>query len=257
MNKKIPKLSAIIITKDEQDRIKACIESLSFCDEIIVIDNNSTDKTREQSLKAGARVISYSGASFAEIRNVARESCIAEWILYIDADERVSDELKKSIRSALLDGSDTYVAYRIKRKNTYLGVEFAYVEHIIRFMRRSALLHWEGKVHETAIINGRVGDLDGYLFHDTHRTLTEMVEKTNSWSMVEARLRYEAGHPPVFWWRIIRVMITGFFDSYIYKGGWRSGKTGFIESMYQSFSMFITYAKLYELQRDNKLTVNN
>jgi hypothetical protein len=76
-----------------------------------------------------------------------------------------------------------------------------------------------------------------------------MVQKTNSWSDIEARLRLEANHPPVSWWRIIRVMITGFVNSYFSQQGWRAGTVGFIESIYQAYSIFITYAKLWELQQ--------
>jgi len=75
-----------------------------------------------------------------------------------------------------------------------------------------------------------------------------MVAKTNEWSVVEARLRLDAHHPPVVWWRLVRVMITGFWESFVRNGGWRAGTVGFIESIYQGYSMFITYAKLWEMQ---------
>jgi hypothetical protein len=76
-----------------------------------------------------------------------------------------------------------------------------------------------------------------------------MVTKTNEWSLEEAKLRFDAGHPPVVGWRLIRVMITGFWRSFISQGGWKAGTVGWIESIYQGFSMFITYAKLWELQQ--------
>ncbi len=251
MNDNSLKISAIILAKDEEDRIDECIQSVSFCNEIIVIDNKSTDATKTVATKANARVITFASSSFADLRNHGYQESKAEWLLYIDADELVSAALRSSILEVVKDAKCQYSAYRIQRVNTYLGVEFHDSEHIVRLMKRSDLIHWEGEVHETPLIRGTVGDLVGVLRHDTHRTLTHMVEKTNKWSEIEAGLRLKATHPPVVWWRIFRVMITGFYDSYIKKGGWRVGKAGIIESMYQAFSMFVTYAKLYERQQKN------
>lgn len=247
------KICAIILAKDEEDRIDECIQSVSFCDEIIVIDNKSTDATKTIATKAKARVITFASSSFADLRNQGYQESKAEWLLYIDADELVSLELRSSILEVAKDAKRQYSGYRILRVNTYLGVEFPDSEHMVRLIKRSAFIRWEGEVHETPVTQGTVGDLSGVLRHDTHRTLTHMVEKTNKWSEIEARLRLKAAHPPVVWWRIFRVMLTGFYDSYIKKGGYRVGKAGVIESMYQAFSMFITYAKLYERQQKTPL----
>ncbi len=121
-----------------------------------------------------------------------------------------------------------------------------------RLFWKDSLIKWKGKVHESPVVSGSVGILNEPLLHYTHRTLDEMVNKTNEWSATEAKLRYEAGHPPVVWWRFIRVMFTAFSDSYFIQGGWKAGVTGLIESIYQSFSIFITYAKLWELQESKK-----
>ncbi len=121
-------------------------------------------------------------------------------------------------------------------------------------MRKSALMEWYGALHETARMKGAIGRLDAPLVHRTHRTLEEMVAKTNTWSKTEARLRYDANHPPVVWWRLLRVMTTAFWDSFIWQGGWKAGTVGWIESIYQAFSMFITYAKLWEKQQSDKAT---
>lgn len=249
MNQKIPFLSAIIIAKDEEDNIDECVQSLSFCDEIIVIDNGSIDTTREVAKRFGARVVLFPSLSFAALRNQGSREAKGEWLLYVDADERVSNKLKESIEEVKTEEDNNFVAFRMSRTNKFLGVEFHHVEHIVRFMKRTALVRWEGEVHETARVVGAIGDLVGVLYHDTHRTLSHMVEKTNRWSVIEARLRFETGHPKIVPWRILRVMITGFLDAYIKKGGFRSGTVGCIESIYQAFSMFITYAKLYELQQ--------
>jgi len=120
-------------------------------------------------------------------------------------------------------------------------------------LKSRILKGWKGQLHESPIIEGSIGELDGYIFHFTHRDLESMLDKTIEWSSVEALLRYNSGHPQITWWRFPRVMITAFLNSYIKQQGFRAGAVGVVESMYQSFSMFITYAKLWELQHNVKL----
>lgn len=122
------------------------------------------------------------------------------------------------------------------------------IEMLERLFRTSQLKGWHGKLHETPDVNGVVGELHAPLFHYTHRDLSSMVEKTNTWSEVEAKLRLDANHPKMTWWRFPRVMLSAFYDSYIKQKGYKAGTAGLIESIYQGFSMFITYAKLWELQ---------
>jgi hypothetical protein len=112
---------------------------------------------------------------------------------------------------------------------------------------------WKGKLHESPIVDGEIGKInEGFILHFTHRDLESMLSKTIEWSTQEALLRYNSGHPQMTWWRFPRVMLTTFFDSYIRQGGYKAGATGIVESMYQSFSMFVTYAKLWELQNQAK-----
>ena len=248
------KISAIIITRNEEARIEKCLSSLAWVDDIVVVDNGSTDNTRGIAQKQGATVIS-SGKTrdFAKLRNIGKEKAHGEWLLYIDADETVTQELAKEIKKAVSGQLSAVSGYEIRRKNYYLGHEWPGDEHILRLMRKDALGQWYGELHETARVQGEKGRLNAPILHDTHRSLTEMVAKTNEWSTVEAKLRFDAGHPPVVWWRFVRVMLTAFFDSFIRQGGWRVGVVGWIESIYQAFSMFITYAKLWELQHKKRL----
>ncbi len=125
------------------------------------------------------------------------------------------------------------------------------------FEPKSVVFHehekgWKGQLHESPVIEGEVGELNGYLLHYTHRTLSQMLKKTIEWSRVEAQLRYNSGHPKMSWWRFPRVMISTFFDYYIVQRGYKIGTAGLIESMYQSFSIFVTYARLWELQNSKK-----
>jgi glycosyltransferase involved in cell wall biosynthesis len=242
------KISGIVITKNAENQIADCLDSLSFCEEIIVIDNKSEDRTRELAEKMGAKVVEYSSDDFSEMRNMGIKKTNGEWLLYVDADERVTPGLAAKIKRAAASNTGE-VAFKIKRKNFYFGNhEWPYIEKLERLFRKDKLEKWYGKLHESPIVKGKVGDLDGYLFHYTHRDLGSMLKKTIEWSKIEAQLRFESGHPKMTWWRFPRVMLTAFFDSYIRQGGWKVGAVGIIESMYQSFSIFVTYARLWELQ---------
>ncbi len=246
-------ISAIILAKDEEDRIQRCLESLRWTSERIVIDNGSTDKTVELAKKYHVKVVEYPEKDFSKLRNRGKDEAHGDWVLYVDADEQVTPQLRKRIETIIntFNPEKDPVGYFIKRKNFYLGHEWPYRDKMHRLFWKKSLLHWEGKLHETAIIDGAIDTIDEPLLHDTHRTLSEMVEKTNVWSDVEAKLRMDSGHPAVVWWRFLRVMATAFWDSFVRQRGWRAGVVGWIESMYQAFSMFITYAKLWELQQKN------
>ncbi len=248
MNRK-NSLSAIIIAKNEAMRIATCIDALAFCDEVLVADNGSTDETVAVSRAHGAHIAIFSMGDFAELRNAAAKRATGEWLLYVDADEVVSAPLAREIRRAIDTWSQQKpTSYRLCRTNYYLGQRWPGNERMLRLFRRTALKGWKGELHETAVTDGAIGDLPGELIHDTHRSLEEMVRKTNDWSETEALLRLHAGHPSISWWRLLRVAITGFGNSYFRQGGWRAGTVGWVESIYQAFSLFITYAKLWELQ---------
>lgn len=246
------KISAVILAKNAEDQIVDCIESVNFCDEIIVIDDSSTDRTADIARKMGARVIEYRHYenSFAQRRNLGFKNARNSFIFYIDSDERVTPELRDSIRSVLGQKNNDFSAYSLSRKNFYFGKhEWPQVENFVRLFNKSSFTGWEGNLHETPRYKGKTGKLDGYLLHFTHRDLKSMVDKTIEWSRIEAELRYKAGHPQMTWWRFPRVMMTAFYDSYFRQRGYKAGTAGVVESIYQAFSMFITYARLWEMQK--------
>lgn len=247
------KLSAVIIAKNAEGLIKDCIESVRFCDEILVIDDSSTDKTKEIAKELGARVIEEHAKSFAEKRNIGLRFAKGEWVFYIDTDERVNDSLCESIMDTVSSIKNLpYVAYKVRRQNFYLGNHpWPMIERLERLFKKSQLKEWYGELHESPKIDGEVGELKGLLLHYTHRDLSSMLAKTIVWSDAEAKLRFNAHHPKMTWWRFPRVMMTAFIDSYFKQGGWKAGAMGIIESIYQAFSIFITYAKLWELQQSS------
>lgn len=245
------KLSAIVITKNEEKNIRDCLDSVEFADEIIVIDSNSTDKTVELAGKEGVKVYQAEKRNFSFIRNMGRDLAEGEWLFYLDADERVSKDLAKEIINAV-NCKSTTAAYRIVRQNYYFSKRWPKEEEMVRLMKKNSLVGWQGILHESPKVKGEVGKLKSPLIHFTHNNLTDMVNKTNDWSNIEAELRFNIRHPKIVPWRIVRVMLTSFWQSYIQDGGFRAGTIGLIESIYQSFSMFVTYAKLWERQTKRK-----
>jgi glycosyltransferase involved in cell wall biosynthesis len=251
------KLSAVILTKNAEDLLADCIDSLKFCDEIIVIDDSSADRTVELAKHLGAKVYADKSVGFAEKRNFGLSKVKSKWVLYVDADERVSSELAESIKYKVSSIKDENSAYKVLRKNFYFGNhEWPQIEKLERLFIKNDLEEWYGDLHETAKLKvgaqSIVPVLDGFLLHYTHRDLTSMVEKTIKWSEVEANLRLKAHHPQMSWWRFFRVMVTAFYDSYVKQKGYKAGTAGLIESIYQSFSIFITYARLWEKQQEKQ-----
>lgn len=241
-------ITAVIIAKNEEEKIVDCIESLSFCNEILVVDNNSTDKTVDIAKRAGTRIVHFASESFADLRNKGLEETKTDWIFYIDADERVSERLRQSIQNAIAQESKD--AYKVQRKNYYYqNVEWPYHDILERLFKKEALRGWYGRLHESPKVEGSVSLLDGFLLHYTRDDMAHMVEKTIEWSKLEAQLRFEQHHPKMTWWRFPRVMLTAFLNSYIGQKGYKVGTAGLMESIYQSFSMFITYARLWEIQQ--------
>jgi len=241
------KLSAVIISKNSEELIGDCIKSLSFCDEVIVIDSISSDKTTDIAKKLGAKVVEFAGDDFSEMRNFGLRNASGEWILYVDTDERVSPELAHNIKGAI--GQEEYSAFKLLRKNFYFGsFEWPKIEKLERLFKRKNLKGWYGKIHESPNYEGKIGILSGFLLHYTHRDLKSMVDKTIEWSDVESELRIKANHPKMTWWRFPRIMLTSFLNSYIGQKGYKAGTAGLVESIYQTFSTFITYARLWEKQ---------
>ena len=183
-------------------------------------------------------------------RNFAFSKVSFDWILYIDADERLTDEFKKEVKGVLdnFREENGIGGFFIKRKTFFFGKNWGLSDKMQRLFYKKNFIGWEGVVHETPKIKGSFSEIKSPILHLTHRNLYQMLEKTNEWSEYEAKLRFDSKHPKMSWWRFLRIMLTGFFKSYLLEKGYKNGTAGIIESIYQSFSMFITYAKLWEKQ---------
>ncbi len=133
-------ISAVVIAKNEEEMIADCLDSILFADEIIVIDNGSKDRTQAIAERMGAKIFSTKSSDFSEIRNLGLEKATCDWILYVDADERISPALQDSIKYQALSIKNDFYAFKLKRKNFYLGGnEWPYIEKLERLFRKDKL----------------------------------------------------------------------------------------------------------------------
>jgi glycosyltransferase involved in cell wall biosynthesis len=243
------KISALILTKNSEDLIEKCIKSVvNSMSEVIVVDAGSTDATKKIAERLGAKFVNVEFKNFADQRNFASTLAGSPWIFYIDSDEQASEKFLSELKTKIHNASQDIAGFWIRRKTYYFGREWRVTDRVQRVFRKARLKKWYGDVHESAEVEGKLGEITEPVLHDTHRNFEQMVEKTNEWSDMEANLRLKSGHPKMNIWRFFRVMTTGFLASYFKGGGWKNGTAGVVEGVYQAFSMFITYAKLWEKQ---------
>lgn len=241
-------ITTIIITKNEERNIVDCIESVKFSKQIIVVDNDSTDRTVELAKRNGAEVITEKFSDFSKQREAGMKHVKGDWILYLDADERIDNQLKSEIET-VVDREDAKDVYKLQRKNFYFGkYEWNKIEKMERLFKKDVLSGWFGEIHESPVFKGNLGEFKGFIDHYTHSDLTSMLSKTIKWSDIEAENRFSAKHPKMTWWRFPRVMLGAFLTYYVKQKGYKVGTAGLVESIFQSYSAFVTYAKLWELQ---------
>jgi len=250
-------ISILILTKNEEKMIAACLESAKWADEIVILDNGSSDETIEIAEKFTDKVFSKKFDSFAEERNFLAEKARGDWIFYLDADERISLQLRKEIEEFITNKKIEAGAFAVPRKNILLGKwqKFGgwWPDYQIRLFKKGNLKCWQGQLHERPEFEDSLSHLKSSLIHLTHRGIRSMMEKTAEWSKVEAKLRLDVSHPRISGWRLVRVTLTEFLDRLIKKQGIREGTEGWLEAFFQSFSMFITYFRLWEMQRKDNL----
>lgn len=248
-------ISVIVLTKNEEEMIKVCLESVKWADEIIIADNGSTDKTLDIAARYSDKIIKFSGSDFSELRNRAAEKASGDWLLYVDADERVLDNLRVEIEE--ITASSKHSAFAISRKNIIFGQEVSYGPYkhdwMIRLIRRSDFKNWIGKVHESVQFNGSLGYTTNSLLHLTHRNIDHFILKSLEWSKIDAKLRLDAHHPKMTKWRFIRILITETFNQTIKRKGLFGGTVGIIDSVLQIFFFYMTYVRLWEMQRQEPL----
>lgn len=257
MTKKI-KLSIIIIAKNEEEVIEQCLESVKWAEDIVFLDTGSTDKTRAiaQKYKVNLTSISSSKLEYAQWRNQGLKLAKGEWVFYVDADERVTPELKDELWAVINKKKLAEVGFTVPRRNFLLGKELHYggwwPDYVKRVFRKKNLHKWVGQLHEEPVYQGQMGQLAQPLIHLQPQTIEPALQKTIRWSKLEAQALLAANHPPVVWWRILRMGLTTFWDRLVKKQGFRDGTEGWIESIFQVFHTIIVYIQLWEIQNQQQ-----
>ena len=248
------RLTILLLTKNEAQRLQRCLESASWADEVVIIDGQSTDGTQAIGRAFNAKVTerSFSG-SFAEERNAGIDAASGDWILQMDADEVISPQLRTAIERLLEEGAP-HAAFKIRRRNYFLGHEMRYGGwyHYHTALFRRALARYEGRVHERLKIQGSVGVLEADLCHYPFDSLTQFVDRQNRYTSLQARDLLETrGVLPIatikrqLWRRPLKL----FWKLYIRKQGFREGLYGFVFSTLYAWVDFMVWAKYWELTR--------
>lgn len=227
-------ISAIVLVGDNPDKelLDKCLKSISWCDEVV--------KVETKGLSGG----------FSEWRNYGAKKAKSEWLLYIDTDEEVTVELKDCIKEVVK--SEDFAGYAIPRRNFIWGREMKhcglYPDYVLRLIKKNKLINWEGDLHEQPKVNGPIDHLKTPLIHRKHKDLSGMIEKTNKWSEIEAKLMFDAHHPPMNFFRFFTAGFREFWKRFVVQTAFLDGTKGIIYGLYQVFSRLVSYSKLWEMQ---------
>jgi glycosyltransferase involved in cell wall biosynthesis len=252
MQQKTP-LSVVIIALNAASQIEACLKSAAFADEIVVVDSGSRDETREIALKYGARVLHQDWLGFGRQKQFAVEQASHDWVLCLDADERVSDPLRASIEEALQ--APHFRAYRMPRCNLFMGRWLRHGEgypdcSLRLFDRRVA--NWSAdEVHEKVLTPSPVGSLQGDLLHQSQESLAPYLDKQNRYTNLQAEELYRRGKQVSFG-RLVASPLLRFVKFYFLRLGFLDGVPGLVHISIGCFNGFVKYAKLHELNKKGK-----
>lgn len=248
-------IAVLILTKNEEKNIVDCISSVSFADEILVIDSGSTDQTQTLARQAGARVLIHpmDALGFAGQRNFALAQTKADWVFYLDADERVSDALAEAIKTVIQQPAEA--AYEIKRVSVVMGQEMHYgvyrPDYIARLFPRTAV-QWTGVVHEQAEVQLPVRRLKASARHYSDTSWEQYFAKFNQYTTLMADKMQQQGRHTGFIKMHLHALYA-FLQMYIIKQGFRDGRQGFLLCLYHYFYTLTKYVKLYYKQNENNM----
>jgi len=255
------RISVAIATFNEEKNIGECLESVrDLADEIVVVDGSSTDKTVEIAKKYGAKVIVTDNPPIFHInKQKAIDECRGEWILQLDADERVTPELKKEIKSTVGQSNNkTINAYFLPRKNYFLGRWLKktgqYPDGVIRFFKKGKAWLPCKSVHEQMKVEGKVGWFKGHLLHYPYPTFSEYLKKSNRYTSLAAQEMLEKGKKPSFGgyffaeWQAVKTFLLLF----VRHKGFLDGFPGFVFSLYSGLHHISAYVKFWELYQQKR-----
>ncbi len=245
------RISACIITLNEEENIQACIESLRWCDEIIVVDSFSSDRTVEIARSLIGNVAQRTFTTVSEQKNYAVSLASHAWVLNVDADERVPPELAEEIRSELAANAGSINGYFMPRRTYFLGRWISrgawYPDRTLRLFRRDKGSFQGTHPHAKVHLDGSSKTLRRDLHHFTYRDLAHNLETINTYA--DHFAAQERAHPA---WALVLMLLkppVKFVETFIYKRGFLDGWPGFMIAAMNSFYVFLKYAKLWERSR--------
>ena len=241
-------LSVLIIAHNEKDNIADAISSVSFADEVVVVDNGSDDDTGEIASKMGAKVIrSDENIGYADAKRLGIEHCAGEWILWLDADERISDELAEEIVGAVKN-PENFAAFRMPRKSFFLKKWIRhcgwYPDYVLRLFLKNKARFSDDLVHEKVIVEGEVEKFSNPIIHHTDPDIEHYLKKLNHYTTLGARQMAAQGKRVSALDIVIRPVAT-FLRMFIIKLGFLDGMHGFVLSVFSAVHTMTKYAKLY------------
>lgn len=246
------KLSVVVITKDEEAAIGRCLDSVRWADEIVVLDSGSTDRTVEIAREHGARVeVSADWPGFGPQKNRALALAGGEWVLSLDADEWVPEDLAAEIRAAIVS-PDGHAGFELPRSSSFCGREMRHSgwwpDHILRLFRRDAARFSEDIVHERVLLDGRVGRLTRPLRHESFVSLHEVVDKMNRYSTAGAQMRVMRGKGGSVGAAVARGL-WAFVRTYVLRAGFLDGREGFVLAVANAEGTYYRYLKAWLARR--------
>lgn len=243
------KLSVIIPTFNEEAYLKNALRSVSFADEIIVIDSLSTDKTVEIAETFGCKVLHRKFDNFSNQKNHALQYATGKWVLFIDGDERITYKLKQEILQAIETGK--HAGYKLNFPHFYMN-RFLYhhSDNVTRLVLREKC-RFEGSVHEKLIVDGSIGKLKNPVLHFTYKGLMHYISKKDSYAWFQAKQLLNKGKKATYFHLAFKPFYR-FFSSYILRGGFRDGIPGLAVASINAYGVFSRYAKLILLQKGMK-----
>ncbi len=243
-------LSVVLITRNAASQLAACLESVVFADEIVVVDSGSDDGTVALAEAHGARVITQDWLGFGPQKQFAVDAAQHDWVLCLDADERLSPELRAGIENALQAPSTA--AYRFARCNRFLGRYLkhgeGYPDWSLRLFDRSQARWSDDAVHEKVLTDARVDTLAGDLLHDSAESLASYLDKQNRYTTLAADMALAAGKRASVG-RVVFSPLTRFIKFYLIRQGFRDGLPGLIHILIGCFNSLMKYSKMLERQK--------
>lgn len=247
------KLTAIIPTKNEAHNIEAVLASVDFADEILVIDSFSDDATVEKATALSAKILQRKFDFYGAQKNYAINQAKYQWVLLLDADERVTPELKTEIISILNQDTINYDAFSIKRINHFMGQRVNYSgwrnDSVIRLFKKDACKYNNLHVHESLIVNGTTGKLQHKFLHYSYRSFNQYMQKMDRYATLQAK-DYDKKTGRLTPYHFIIKPFWGFFKHYILQSGFRDGVVGLTIGYVQGYVVFMRYVKLWLLRKN-------